>query len=142
MNQPTMEKPQVAFICLGNSCRSIMAEALARHLFGETLAAASAGISPLGLVARETLQVLQEWGVDIGGLRSKGLEEIDIRECRLLVNLTHYSLGAMIPAAAQGKLLNRAMPDPYGGSLERYRRTRDAIHHFLVEELGPALRWA
>jgi len=44
-------KPAVLFICLGNSCRSIMAEALVRRLCGQRLTAASAGISPLGFVA-------------------------------------------------------------------------------------------
>ncbi len=36
-------KPTIAFICLGNSCRSIMAEALARHHHGSELQAVSAG---------------------------------------------------------------------------------------------------
>jgi arsenate reductase len=47
-----MQPPGVVFICLGNSCRSIMAEALARHFCGEAVAAASPGINPLGFVAR------------------------------------------------------------------------------------------
>jgi arsenate reductase len=41
----------IAFICFGNSCRSIMAEALARHHHGSELQAVSAGLSPLGWVA-------------------------------------------------------------------------------------------
>jgi protein-tyrosine-phosphatase len=127
-------KPQVVFICLGNSCRSIMAEALARHLFGEALEAASAGIHPLGLVAPETLQVLAEMGVDTRGLRSKGLEEIDFKECRLLVNLTAYSPGTGV-AAGPGRLIHRPMPDPYGGGLDLYRQSRDAILRLLLEEL-------
>ena len=69
-----MPKPKVLFICLGNSCRSIMAEALARHRCGDRWEAASAGINPLGFVAPETLKVLAEMGVSPAGLYSKGLE--------------------------------------------------------------------
>ena len=70
-----MPKPKVLFICLGNSCRSIMAEALARHRCGDRWDAASAGINPLGFVAPETLTVLTEIGVSLAGLYSKGLEK-------------------------------------------------------------------
>ena len=86
-----MSKPKVLFICLGNSCRSIMAEALARHRCGDRWEAASAGLNPLGFVAPETLLILAEMGVSTEGLHSKGLEEFDLREYRLLVNLTDYS---------------------------------------------------
>ena len=142
MIMTTMAKAQVVFICLGNSCRSIMAEALARHLYGEALAAASAGINPLGFVAPETLQVLGEMGVDTQGLRSKGLKEIDFRECRLLVNLTNYSLKAILPGSFRGQLINRVIMDPYGGGLELYRQSRDAIHRWLAEELEGVLKSA
>jgi arsenate reductase len=130
-----MQKPQLVFICLGNSCRSIMAEALARHRFGEALAVASAGLSPLGQVAPETLQVLTELGVSTAGLYSKGLKALDFAACRLLVNLSSRSLGAILPAAFQGKLLHRVMIDPYGGDLELYRESREAICRWLVNEL-------
>jgi arsenate reductase len=142
MTQPNLGKPKVVFICLGNSCRSIMAEALARHLWGDVPAAASAGIHPLGFVARETLEVLSEMGVNPEGLRSKGLKEIDLTECRLIVNLTDYSLEALVPAPGQGKIMNHAVLDPYGGDLDRYRESRDAIHRFLLEDLTAALTWS
>jgi len=125
----------VVFICLGNSCRSIMAEALARHLLGEEVAAASAGINPLGFIARETLQVLAEIGVSTAGLRSKGLEEIEFPDYHLAVNLTDYSLAGLLPATFPGRLLHRPVPDPYGGSLEDYRQTRDILYSLILQEL-------
>lgn len=36
----------ILFVCLGNTCRSLMAEALARRRFGNAVIIASAGISP------------------------------------------------------------------------------------------------
>jgi arsenate reductase len=130
-----MGKKGIVFICLGNSCRSIMAEALARHLWGEAVVAASAGISPLGLIAPMTLKVLAEMGVSTTGLRSKGLEEIEFSAFNLAVNLTDYSLAGRLPGAFSGRLLHRPIPDPYGGSLEDYRQTRDFLYRLILQEL-------
>jgi protein-tyrosine-phosphatase len=134
-----MQPPGVVFICLGNSCRSIMAEALARHHGGEKVAAASAGINPLGWVARETLEVLAEIGVATAGLRSKGLEEIAFPKYHLVVNLTDYALENLLPLAFPGRLLHRPVFDPYGGSLEGYRGTRDALQLLITREIYPVL---
>ncbi len=137
-----MPKPKVLFLCLGNSCRSIMAEALARHRCGDRWEAASAGLNPLGSVAPETLRVLAEMGVNPAGLRSKGLEELDLTEYSLLVNLSEHSLRGRLPAAFAGRVLLRPVLDPYGGSLEVYRQSRDAINRLIIRELcreeGPA----
>ena len=130
-----MPKPKVLFICLGNSCRSIMAEAMARHLCGDRWESASAGIYPLGRVAPETLETLREMGVSPGGLRSKGLEEFDLAEFRLLVNLSGHSLEGRLPREAAARVLPRPVPDPYGCGLEMYRRSRDAIRQVIIREL-------
>ena len=116
-----------------------MAEALARHHCGEQVAAASAGINPLGFVARETLEVLAEIGVATAGLRSKGLEEIELSQCRLAVNLTDYSLDHLLPRTFPGRLLHRPVYDPYGGTIEDYRRTRDVLQLLITREISPAL---
>jgi arsenate reductase (thioredoxin) len=131
-----MPKPKVLFICLGNSCRSIMAEALTRHWCGDRWEAASAGLNPLGFVAPETLAVLVELGVIAVGLHSKGLNDFDLTEYRLLVNLSEHSLKGRIPPAYLGRVLHRPVLDPYGGSLEVYRRSRDAINRVITRELG------
>jgi protein-tyrosine-phosphatase len=130
-----MPKPKVLFICLGNSCRSIMAEALVRHLCGHRWAAASAGLNPLGFVTPETLTALAEIGVSTAGLRSKGLEEFDLAEFRLLVNLSPHSLSGRLPPAEAPRVLHRPVPDPYGGSLTDYRRSREAITEVIIREL-------
>jgi arsenate reductase len=130
-----MPKPKVLFICLGNSCRSIMAEALARHRCGDRWHAASAGLSPLGFVAPETLKVLAEIGVSPAGLYSKGLHEIDLREYRLVINLSGHSLPGLVPAEVAAGVRNCPVPDPYGCGLEVYRRSRDAIDQAIIREL-------
>ncbi len=130
-----MLKPKVLFICLGNSCRSIMAEALTRHLCGERWEAASAGLNPLGWVAPETKAVLAEMGVDTDGLRSKGFSEINLQDYCLFINLTDHSLKRVLPPASAARVIQRPMPDPFGGSLEEYRRSLEAIKHLILREL-------
>ena len=125
----------VLYVCLGNSCRSIMAEALTRHFFLDTVRAASAGMNPLGYVAEETLQVLAEAGIATEGLRSKGLGDINLSEFRLLVNLSTYSLESLLPRTFQGKIIRHPVTDPFGRAVEVYRQTREAIRRFVIEEL-------
>ncbi len=133
-------KPLVLFICLGNSCRSIMAEALAGQFFGTAVAAASAGIQPLGYVAPETLQVLAEAGIPTSGLRSKGLKEMNLEACRLLVNLSGHSLAAALPAPLLARVLQRPVVDPFGCGLPVYRQARDAINRLVTGEIADLLR--
>jgi protein-tyrosine-phosphatase len=133
-------QPTLAFICLGNSCRSIMAEALARHLYGSELEAVSAGLSPLGWIAPETLMVLEELQVPTVGLRSKGLGELDLRCCRALVNLTEQELAHCLPADFPGRVFHRQILDPFGFSLDTYRRSRDAILQLFEREMKLWLR--
>lgn len=67
---------RVAFICTGNSARSILSEALLNHLAPPGLRAVSAGTKPTGQVNPGALAVLAEHGVPTDGLRSKTLDEL------------------------------------------------------------------
>jgi arsenate reductase (thioredoxin) len=61
---------RVLFVCVHNSARSLMAEALLRHRGGDRFAAFSAG-TEAGGVNPLTLRVLEEAGVATDGLASK-----------------------------------------------------------------------
>jgi protein-tyrosine-phosphatase len=123
------------FICLGNSCRSIMAEALARHLFPDTLSVASAGLQPLGYVAEETLLVLAEAGIPTAGLWSKGIADVNLALFPLVVNLTEYAVADLTPRTFQGKVVRHPVVDPFGHTLEVYREARQAIRRLLTHDL-------
>ncbi|MBM4274809.1 MAG: low molecular weight phosphatase family protein [Deltaproteobacteria bacterium] len=126
-------KQKILFVCLGNSCRSIMAEALARHFHPGHWEAASAGLTPLGYVVEETVQVLEEMGVNPEGLYSKGLKEVDLAGFQAIVNLTEYNLKRYVPDALRGRLINRPVEDPYDLDLTAYRRAREEIILLLSE---------
>ncbi len=62
------------FVCTGNRARSQMAEGFLRHLAGDRFQACSAGTEPKG-IARLTVEVMREIGVDVSGQRSKSVAE-------------------------------------------------------------------
>jgi arsenate reductase len=68
------KKPQVLFICTGNSARSQMAEALLKHYAGDYFDVQSAGLAPKG-INPYTVKVMAEIGYDMSGHRSKNLRE-------------------------------------------------------------------
>jgi arsenate reductase len=66
---------RVLVLCTGNSCRSIMAEALFRELGGDQVVVDSAGSRPSGVVNPLTLRTLDEAGLAHGWARSKSMTE-------------------------------------------------------------------
>ncbi len=136
-----MGKGAVLFLCWGNACRSIMAEALTRHHWGEEVKVMSAGMGPLGHIPPETLIVLEEIGVSTEGLRSKGLEELKLEAVDLVVNLSGYDPEGYLPPTLEGtRLINWYVRDPYGGSLDSFRQTRNAIEWLVTKKLPQWLR--
>jgi arsenate reductase len=69
-----MQKKNVLFLCTGNSCRSIMAEAILRERASDRFNVFSAGTAPTG-VNPLSIHVLQEMGVETDSLRSKSVNE-------------------------------------------------------------------
>ena len=65
----------VLFLCVGNSVRSIMSEAILNKVGQGRFRAYSAGTQPKGEVNPHTLQLLQSLGYDISVFRSKGMDE-------------------------------------------------------------------
>lgn len=66
---------RILVLCTGNSCRSILAEALFRELGGPGVRVESAGSQPAGAVNPLTLRVLDELGIGHAWARSKSMTE-------------------------------------------------------------------
>src|ERR1700674_5751237 len=78
---------RVLFVCIGNACRSPMAEALAHHLAPDAIDATSAGLAPLGYICPVARAVLAEIGISSARQKSKPLRETDVAGSDLLINM-------------------------------------------------------
>ena len=68
--------PKVAFVCTHNSCRSQIAEALAKSMAEDVFEAYSAGTNPAAGVNATVLRLMEERGIDTSNLYPKTLSEI------------------------------------------------------------------
>jgi arsenate reductase len=127
---------KVLFVCVGNSCRSQMAEALARHHASDVIEAASAGILPLGSIMEKTTEVLEERGISLAGQYSKGLRETRPFQPDLIVNMTETPGTMLFP---HDRVIDWRIQDPYPGGMETYRRICDDIEA-RVKGLAELLR--
>ena len=132
----TAEKKRVLFVCVGNCCRSQMAEGFAGAYGSDMLEPHSAGIFPAGIVVQETVECMAEKNIDISGQFSKGLGGLDGDEFDLIVNLS----GQDLPWHA-GQSRTWPVEDPIGKDRQVYRSTRDQIEA-LVQSLIAELRTA
>lgn len=119
-------RTRIAFVCIGNACRSQMAEAWVRHRAVEGIEAVSAGLTPLGYITPETAQVMKEKHVSVDGQQSKGLVAIDWKQVDVLVNMTFMPVRSVVPGFS-GRRVEWRVPDPFQGSMRTYRRVRDLL---------------
>ena len=61
-----MNKPKVAFICVHNSCRSQIAEALGKHLAGDVFESYSAGTETKPQINQDAVRLMKKlYGIDM-----------------------------------------------------------------------------
>ncbi|MCS7303681.1 MAG: L-threonylcarbamoyladenylate synthase [Thermoguttaceae bacterium] len=146
----------ILFVCTGNTCRSPMAEALARKMLADRLGCpidqleeagvmvSSAGIAAvLGAQASpEAIEVMQSYGIELKDHETQPVNETLIRHADYIFTMTHSHRQAIVdqwPEAAERTLLLSPegidIADPIGGSVERYRRCAQQIHRALAVRL-------
>lgn len=129
-------RTKVLFVCVGNSCRSQLAEAIARYHASDVIEAESAGTSPFGSVAPPTLAVLQENGIRAEGHYSKGIDDVkELFEPEIVVNMSGRTMKGIFPDAT---IMEWDVDDPFGSEPQTYRRIYGQIEkrvNKLAEEL-------
>ncbi|AZO82496.1 arsenate reductase ArsC [Pseudomonas sp. QLc11A] len=88
---------RVLFMCTANSCRSILSEAMFNHLAPEGFEAISAGSFPKGQVLPRSLRTLQEAGIAIDGLSSKGNEAFEANPPDIVITVCDKAAGEACP---------------------------------------------
>jgi arsenate reductase (thioredoxin) len=131
-------RTKVLFLCIGNACRSQMAEAIARDRASDVIEASSAGLVPFGEIPRTTLAVLGELGISGDGLRSKPLGAEEVSSADLVINLTGHS-GPEIFTGRAPRMEDWQVGDPFGFNLSMFRSIRDQIST-RVDDLAERLR--
>tara|TARA_R110002110_G_scaffold415860_1_gene658765 strand:+ start:99884 stop:100288 length:405 start_codon:yes stop_codon:yes gene_type:complete len=87
----------ILVLCTGNSCRSIMAEALINHLAGERYRAVSAGSHPAGYVHPQSLETLQRHGIPFHQPRSKSWDDFTDQSFDLVITVCDQAASETCP---------------------------------------------
>lgn len=119
------------FACVHNAGRSQMAAAVF-NLYADRSGclAISAGTQPADHVHPEVVEVMREIGVDLSSARPQRLTDDLARTASVLVTM---GCGEACPFVPGLRIIDWALPDPKGQSLEAVRAIRDQIHDRVKE---------
>ncbi|HEX2964377.1 MAG TPA: arsenate reductase ArsC [Syntrophorhabdaceae bacterium] len=139
-----MEKKKVLFVCVHNSARSQIAEALLKSLAGDRFEVMSAGLEP-GPLNPLAVDVMKEIGMDISKNESKSVFEL-FKQGKLfsyvisVCDIASSELCPIFPGLLTSQI-HWSFPDPatftgtYEEKLEQTRSVRDAIKVRIEEWL-------
>ncbi|MFA5090631.1 MAG: arsenate reductase ArsC [Candidatus Omnitrophota bacterium] len=122
---------KILFVCVENSCRSQMAEGIAKHLGKGILEVYSSGSKPKGGVDPSAVKVMQEIGIDISSYKPKGFNEIPIRDFDYVITLGCKDICPFFPAE---KHIEWHIDDPKGKDIDSFRKARDTLK-YRIEQL-------
>lgn len=119
---------RILFICQGNTCRSPIAEVIARSVFGPNHFVASAGTETADgePAAWHVVTVAKEMRFDLSSHRTRSIDSFNLSDFDLLVPMDEGIKSALVvPTSVRLEQLD--IDDPYGKPLEHYRATARLI---------------
>jgi arsenate reductase (thioredoxin) len=135
MNHRRRPPVKILFVCVGNACRSQMAEAWANYHGRGRVRAHSAGSHPFGSIIDDTYTVMAEKGITLDGHCSKGLPDVALGEMDVVVGMG-CEVACPVPEGFQGRKLQWDIPDPFGERIEYFRKVRDMIEQQVLKLLA------
>jgi len=127
----------ILFVCIENANRSQMAQAFAKMLGGDAVAAYSAGSRPGGIVNPKAIAAMSELGYDLRVHQSKSLQEVKAYAPFDVV--VTMGCGDACPWMPATRFAEWQIPDPKHLPPEDFNKVRDSIQaqvKALLEELG------
>jgi arsenate reductase len=122
---------RVLFVCIGNACRSQMAEAFARTYGSDVIIPASAGLAPAINLARDTKKVMADKGIDLRDHFPKSIRHLGRAQFELVVNMS----GSGIPEdlASRTTVVEWDVDDPVFMKYEGHCEVRDQIEKLVMK---------
>ena len=121
---------KVAFICVHNSCRSQIAEALGKHFASNVFIACSAGTHTKDQINQDAVRIMKElYGIDMEKSQySKKIEAIEPFDMAI-------SMGCNVACPFVGRDFddNWQLEDPTGKSDEEFKVIIKAIENKIIE---------
>lgn len=136
MQSPHQVRVRVVFVCVENSCRSQMAEALARLRHSDVLDAHSSGSRPSGVVNPKAIASLRALGYDLAQHRSKPLDALPQVEWDWAITM---GCGDECPNLRARRRADWGIPDPKHLDPLEFDAVRDQIAA-RVDELAAQAR--
>jgi arsenate reductase len=128
---------KVLFLCIGNSCRSQMAEGWLRHLAPDRFEAHSAGVMPC-YVNEDAIRVMSEVGIDISQQRSKHVSEYDGQHFPFVITVCDPAKTACPVFAGETHREHWPVEDP--GMFTAPEEHRIAFFREIRDEIGDRVR--
>lgn len=122
------ELKRVLFVCIGNACRSQMAEAFARAYGSDVLVPSSAGLFPAKALPPDTLRAMKEKNLDLSRHVPKSLVDLDGAKFDLILNMSGFPLPPLGGAAER----EWEVPDPVVMDYKEHCAVRDQIERLVM----------
>lgn len=122
------KKPVVAFVCVHNSCRSQMAEALGRHLAADVFTSCSAGTETVPRINPDAVRLMKEiYGIDMKDQYSKTLDKLPPVDV-----LITMGCNVQCPYLPCKRREDWGLEDPTGKSDEEFRKVIAVIEEKVL----------
>ena len=129
------KRKAVLFVCVHNSGRSQMAEALFNQMAKGKARAYSAGTQPADKVNPLVVEAMKEVNIDISGNKPKMLTMDMVEKADKMITM---GCGAEAEAVCPASFIETedwALEDPKGKSLDQVRKIRDEIKERVIKLL-------